>query len=47
MNLYFCLLYCTGVKLGLSVMEDHRLRMFENRVLEKIFWRKWDEVTDE
>jgi hypothetical protein len=27
--------------------ENHRLRIFENRVLEKIFGPKWDEVTGE
>jgi hypothetical protein len=33
-----------GVKLTLSVREDHRLRVFENRVLRRIFGpkrRKW------
>jgi hypothetical protein len=29
------------------MMENHRLRVFENRVLEKIFGRKWNEVTEE
>jgi hypothetical protein len=27
--------------------EEHRLRMFENRMLRRIFGRKWDEVTGE
>jgi hypothetical protein len=26
-----------GVKLGLSLREEHRLRVFENRVLRRIF----------
>jgi hypothetical protein len=34
-----------GVKLGLSHTEEHRLRVFENRVLGRIFGRKSDEVT--
>jgi hypothetical protein len=29
----------------LTVREDHRLRVFENRVLRKIFGEKRDEVT--
>jgi hypothetical protein len=27
--------------------EEHRLRVFENRVLRRIFWPKRDEVTEE
>jgi len=27
--------------------EERRLRVFENRVLRRIFWLKWDEVTGE
>jgi hypothetical protein len=27
------------------VREEHRLRVFENRVLRRIFWSKGDEVT--
>jgi hypothetical protein len=35
-----------GVKLGLLILrEEHRLRMFENRVLRRIFGPKRDEVT--
>jgi hypothetical protein len=35
-----------GVKLGsLALREEHRLRVFENRVLRKIFGFKRDEVT--
>jgi hypothetical protein len=33
------------VKLGLTLREEHKLRMFENRVLRRIFQR--DEVTEE
>jgi len=29
----------------LILREEHRLRVFENRVLRKIFWPKRDEVT--
>jgi hypothetical protein len=38
-----------GVKLGLShiLREEHRLRVFENRVLTSIFGPKRDEVTGE
>jgi hypothetical protein len=30
---------------SLIIREEHSLRMFENRVLRKIFWPKKDEVT--
>jgi hypothetical protein len=36
-----------GVKLDASLMEEHRLRVFKNRVLRKIFGPKRDEVTRE
>jgi hypothetical protein len=36
-----------GVKLGLMLREENRLRMFENRVLGRIFGPKRDEVTGE
>jgi hypothetical protein len=36
-----------SVKLGLSHIEEHRLRVFENRVLRKIFGPKRDEVRGE
>jgi hypothetical protein len=36
-----------GVKCGLSLRKAHRLRVFENRVLRKIFGPKRDEVTGE
>ncbi|KDR21362.1 hypothetical protein L798_03138, partial [Zootermopsis nevadensis] len=45
----FFLLFCMGAKNGLSLREDHRLQVFENRVLRRIFgprregdgvWRK-------
>jgi hypothetical protein len=32
---------------SLTLREEHRLRVFENRVLRKIFGSKWDEVTGE
>jgi hypothetical protein len=32
---------------SLVLREDHRLRVFENRVLRRIFGPKWDEVTGE
>jgi hypothetical protein len=34
-----------GVKPGLTLREEHRLRVFENRVLRRIFGPKRDEVT--
>jgi hypothetical protein len=36
-----------GVKLGVTLREQHRLRVFENRVLRRIFGPKRDEVTEE
>jgi len=30
---------------SLTLKEEHRLRVFENRVLKRIFWPKRDEVT--
>jgi hypothetical protein len=35
----------SGGLLSLTLREDHRLRMFENRVLRRIFGPKKDEVT--
>jgi hypothetical protein len=35
------------VKLGLTLREERRLRVFENRVMRKIFGPKRDEVTGE
>jgi hypothetical protein len=32
---------------SLTLREEHRLRVFENRVLRRIFRPKWDEVTGE
>jgi hypothetical protein len=32
---------------SITLKEEHRLRMFENRVLRRIFWPKRDEVTGE
>jgi hypothetical protein len=29
----------------LTLGEEHRLRVFKNRVLRRIFWRKMDKVT--
>jgi hypothetical protein len=36
-----------GVKLGLTLSEEHILRVFENRVLRRIFRSKRVEVTGE
>jgi hypothetical protein len=33
-----------GEKLGLTLREKYRLKVFENRVLRRIFGRKRDEV---
>jgi hypothetical protein len=41
------LLFYTGVKLNLTLREEHTLRVFENRVLRKIFGPGRDEVTGE
>jgi len=35
---------CVAVKLGLTLRENHRLRVFENRVLRRIFGRKKEKV---
>jgi hypothetical protein len=40
------MLFCVGVTLGLSPREEHRMRVFENRVLRKISGPKRDEVTE-
>jgi hypothetical protein len=41
-------MFCVGVKLGLlTLREEQRLRVFENRVLRRIFGPKRDEVTGE
>jgi hypothetical protein len=34
-----------GVKLGLTLRDEHRLKVFQNRVLRRIFGPKRDEVT--
>jgi hypothetical protein len=39
--LYGCETWC------LTLREEHRLKVFENRVLRRIFGPKWDEVTGE
>jgi hypothetical protein len=36
-----------GVKCGVTLREKHGLRVFENRVLRRIFGPKKDEVTGE
>jgi hypothetical protein len=36
-----------GVKRSVTLREEHRLRMFENRILRKVFGPKRDEVTGE
>jgi hypothetical protein len=33
-----------GIKLGLTLWEEHRLRMFERRVLRRIFGPEMDEI---
>jgi hypothetical protein len=46
LNAILYLWFCMGVKLGsLSLREKHRLRLFEDRVLRRIFGPKRDEVT--
>jgi hypothetical protein len=34
-------------RFGNWIREEHRLRVFENRVLRRIFGPKWDEVSRE
>jgi hypothetical protein len=41
------MLFCMGVRRGLSLREEHKLRVFENRVLRRIFGPKRDGVTGE
>jgi hypothetical protein len=36
-----------GVKLGLTFREEHKLRVFENTLLRKVFGPKRDEATEE
>jgi hypothetical protein len=36
-----------GVKLGLTLREEHRMRVFEKRVLRRIFGPKTDDVLGE
>jgi hypothetical protein len=36
-----------GVKLGHSLGDECRLRMFENKLMWRIFWPKRDEITGE
>jgi hypothetical protein len=33
----FCLLFCMDVRLGLTLREEHRLKVFENMLLRRIF----------
>jgi hypothetical protein len=35
-----------GVKLGLTLREEHKLRVFEDRVLRRTFGLKMNEVTE-
>jgi hypothetical protein len=44
---YTVFIVCLHVKLDLTVREKHRLRMFENRLLRKLFGPKRDVVTRE
>jgi len=37
-------LFCVGVKPGLTLREEHRLMVFENRLLRRIFGPKMEEV---
>jgi hypothetical protein len=43
---HFFLFYFMGVKLDLTLREKHRLRVFENRVLRRIFGPKRDDVRE-
>ena len=46
-RLQFCLLFCIGMSLVAHVEREHRLRVFEKRVLRRIFGPNRDEVTGE
>jgi hypothetical protein len=48
-NLKFCMLYCMGVKHGLSLQwtNKQRQRVYKNRVMRRIFGTKREEVTRE
>jgi hypothetical protein len=43
--IFSVLLYGCGETWSLTLMEEHRLRVFENRVLRRIFGPERDEVT--
>ena len=38
-------MFCMGVKLSLTLREERKLRVFENRVLRRLFGPRRDEVT--
>ena len=38
---------CVCVASSLTLVEERRLRVFENRELRKVFGPKWEEVTRE
>jgi hypothetical protein len=44
---YFCKLFCMGETWSFVLREEHRLRVFENRVLRRISGPKRDKVTGE
>jgi hypothetical protein len=44
LNINIAFTFCMGVKLGLTLRKEHRLRVFENRMLRRIFGPKRDEV---
>jgi hypothetical protein len=41
------MLFCIGVKRSFTLRELHKLQVFENRVLRRIFGQKRGEVTKE
>jgi len=46
-EIQFCLFFCGCETWSLTVREEHRLRVLENRMLVRIFWPKGDKVTGE
>jgi hypothetical protein len=44
---FWNIIFCSLIRWSLTLKEEHRLRVFENRVLRRIFGPKRDDVTGE